>query len=83
MQVGLRLKDIYGTGRSIELIHRWQTEQEFHRTNQTNRTVEFVHQHTRFVVGTDYQRHGSMRIHVVRSILRVIFDDEDCCIFPI
>ena len=82
-QIRRLLENVHRHGRSIQLVHRRNPQQHFHRANHAHRIVKFVDQRTRAIVSADGQPHRPVRIDVVRAGLGVIFHDEDRRIFPI
>ena len=61
----------------IVLRHRRQAEQQLHRAQHTDGRIHRAVDDAALHVGADDQAGGAVRIHVIGSVLRIVFDDED------
>ena len=82
-QVRRLLKNVHWHGRSIELVHRRDSQQHLDSSNHADGIVKFVDQRSWLVVRADREADRTVRIDVVRAGLRIIFHDKNRRIFPI
>src|SRR6266508_2237235 len=69
-------------GCGVELTHRWETEDEFDGPQHRDRGVHAVIDDASPYVQRGDQAHGAVRVDMVRSVLRIVLNDEDGRLSP-
>ena len=62
--------------------HRLEAENQFNRPQHAAGRIHGGIHDAAFCVGADDEGNGAVSVHVVRTVLRIIFDDEDCGLRP-
>ena len=82
-QVGRVGEDVHRDRGRIERVHGRDPDQQLEGPDERDSVVHRVDERTTPVVRADYERRRSMRVHVVGTVLRVVFEHHDRRVAPV